>query len=46
MSEQDRRDEPPAAPDAAPPDEPQTSVHDQPIQPAREDEDEDERRSG
>ena len=34
--EPNRRDEPPAAPDAAPPEEPQTSVHEQPIQPERE----------
>ena len=41
-----RREEPPATPDAAPPEEPQTSVHEQAIQPAREDEAEDERRAG
>ena len=36
MTEQDRDDDAPAVPAPAEPEEPQTSVHEQPIQPERE----------
>jgi hypothetical protein len=46
VSERDRDGEAPAAPAPAEPEEPQTSVHEQPIQPEREDDAETERHAG